>query len=226
MTKNHGNDRYRIGYGKPPEHTRFRPGVSGNPTGKREGARNLSTAVKKALLVPVKLKDGGEARKVSTQEAVLMRLREKALKGDARSLDRMIDLARQFNNDPHANSTSHSSPEDEETILDDLVARHGGPEAFTPATLAIARKYAALLASDSIVAGDARTLIEFERMLPKAKAKLAENDPETAARLARLSDLELQILRGLLMRMDGDTFGSPADSTSVTDEGGGQFPLN
>src|SRR5262249_45658217 len=123
---NSGN--YRVGYGKPPKHTRFRPGTSGNPTGKRKGARNLSTAVKKALLVPVKLKDGGKARKVSTQEAVLMRLREKALKGDARSLDRMIDLARQFNNDPYANATSHSSAEDEEILAayeQEILARHG-----------------------------------------------------------------------------------------------------
>jgi hypothetical protein len=128
MMKDRGNDRYRIGYGKPPKHTRFRPGTSGNPTGKRKGARSLSTAVKKALLVPVKLKDGGKARKVSTQEAVLMRLREKALKGDARSLDRIIELARLFNNDPHAIPTSDSSAEDEEILAAyerEILARHG-----------------------------------------------------------------------------------------------------
>jgi hypothetical protein len=35
---------------------------------------------------------------VSTQEAALLRLREKALKGDARSLDRLLELAQTFNN--------------------------------------------------------------------------------------------------------------------------------
>jgi hypothetical protein len=35
---------------------------------------------------------------VSTQEAALLRLREKALKGDARSLDQLLDLAKTFNN--------------------------------------------------------------------------------------------------------------------------------
>ena len=122
------SNNYRVGYRKPPKHTRFRPGTSGNPTGKRKGACNLSTAVKEALLVPVQLKDGGKARNVSTQKAVLMRLREKALKGDARSLDRMIDLARKFNNDPHANVTSHSSAEDEEILAayeQEILARHG-----------------------------------------------------------------------------------------------------
>jgi hypothetical protein len=116
MTKHRGNDRYRIGYGKPPKHTRFRPGVSGNPTGKRKGARNLKSDVQRALRVPVKLKDGGKARKVSTQQAVLMRLREKALKGDARSLDRFVELARLYNNEPTASATPPSTSEDEEIL--------------------------------------------------------------------------------------------------------------
>jgi hypothetical protein len=40
----------------------------------------------------------------SQQEAALLRLREKALKGDARSLDRLLELARLFN------STIDSTP--------------------------------------------------------------------------------------------------------------------
>jgi hypothetical protein len=128
MTKNRGNDRYRIGYGKPPEHTRFQPGISGNPTGKRKGARNLSSDVKKALRVQVKLKDRGKSRRVSTQEAAIMRLREKALNGDARSLDRFLELARIFNNEPHASPVSQSSWEDEEILAAyerEILARHG-----------------------------------------------------------------------------------------------------
>jgi uncharacterized protein DUF5681 len=130
MTKKPANDRYRIGYGKPPEHSRFQPGTSGNPTGKRKGARNLSSDVKRALLVPVKLKDRGKSRKVSTQEAALMRLREKALNGDSRSLDRLIELARLFNNDPHAGPTSQSMSEDEEILAAyerEVLARNGRP---------------------------------------------------------------------------------------------------
>src|SRR5262249_55418855 len=116
MTKKRGNDRYPIGYGKPPEHTRFRPGFSGNPTGKRKGARNLSSDVKRALLIPVQLKEGGKGRKVSTQQAVLMRLQEKALKGDARSLDRFVELAQLYNNEPTASATPPSTSEDEEIL--------------------------------------------------------------------------------------------------------------
>ncbi len=50
------------------------------------------------LEVPVRLNEQGKARRVSTQEAALLRLREMALKGDARSLDRLLALAQIFNN--------------------------------------------------------------------------------------------------------------------------------
>ena len=60
--------------------------------------RNLGSDVKRTLEVPVRLNEQGKARRVSTQEAALLRLREMALKGDARSLDRLLALAQIFNN--------------------------------------------------------------------------------------------------------------------------------
>ena len=90
---------YEVGYCKPPKATRFRTGQSGNPAGRRKGVRNLATDVKRTLRVPVKVKENGRLRKISTQEGVLMRLREKALQGDARALDRVVELALRFNND-------------------------------------------------------------------------------------------------------------------------------
>jgi hypothetical protein len=98
-TGGHSNG-YTVGYGKPPTHSQFRPGQSGNPAGRRKGVRNLMTDVKRTLRVPVKVKEGGRTRKISTQEGALMRLREKALQGDARALDRVIELAIRFNNEP------------------------------------------------------------------------------------------------------------------------------
>ena len=87
---------YEIGYRKPPKHSRFRPGQSGNPAERRKGVRNLMTEVKRTLRVPVKVKESGRARKISTQEGALMLVREKALQGDARALDRLLELARLF----------------------------------------------------------------------------------------------------------------------------------
>lgn len=93
-----GKKGYEVGYGKPPRHSQYRPGQSGHP-GRRKGVRNLKTDVKRTLAMPVKVKEGGRTRTRSTQEAALMVLREKALKGNTRALERIVELAFRFNND-------------------------------------------------------------------------------------------------------------------------------
>lgn len=111
------SDGYEIGYGKPPKHTRFQAGRSGNPAGRRKGVRNLMTDVKRTLQVPVKVKESGRARKISTQEGALMLLREKALQGDARALDRLLELARLFNNDATESGPAPALASDDRAIL-------------------------------------------------------------------------------------------------------------
>jgi len=98
MTTESSEGADKIGYKRPPRHSRFRAGQSGNPRGRQKGVRNLGSDVKRTLEVPVRLNDQGRARRVSTQEAALLRLREKALNGDARSIVQILELAKIFNN--------------------------------------------------------------------------------------------------------------------------------
>jgi Family of unknown function (DUF5681) len=44
---------YEVGYGKPPRHTRFKKGQSGNPRGRPNGSKNLSTLLSETLSEPV-----------------------------------------------------------------------------------------------------------------------------------------------------------------------------
>ena len=93
------SDDYDVGYGKPPEHSRSKPGQSGNSKGRPKGVRNFKTDVQTTLKAPVKVTREGKQRRLSTQEAALLRLREKALSGDARALDRLLGLAQAYNNE-------------------------------------------------------------------------------------------------------------------------------
>jgi Family of unknown function (DUF5681) len=129
------SDSYLVGYGKPPVYSRFRAGQSGNPAGRRKGVRNLMTDVKRTLGTPIKVKEGGRTRKKSTQEGVLMVLREKALHGDARALDRLLELAKLFNNDAAEIGPAQPLEADDQAILAAYVAESIAA-AMTPATAA------------------------------------------------------------------------------------------
>jgi hypothetical protein len=117
-----GDSDYTVGYGRPPVHSRFQSGQSGNPAGRRKGVRNLMTDVKRTLLKPVTLKEGGRTQKRTTQESLLLVLREKALRGDARALDCLLDLAQRFNNDSADAAAAQPLSADDQAILDAFAA--------------------------------------------------------------------------------------------------------
>ena len=84
-----------VGYKRPPLHSRFKPGVSGNPSGRPKGSQNLKTLFQKILKEEVSLREGTGVRKVTKAEAVLRGVVVGALKGDTRSLGVLFRLAEQ-----------------------------------------------------------------------------------------------------------------------------------
>jgi hypothetical protein len=86
---------YQIGYRKPPVHTRFKPGQSGNPSGRVKGSKNLKTLFHQILNEQIPLIDGTQSKKVTKAEALMRRLVIGALKGDSRSLMTLMRIAEQ-----------------------------------------------------------------------------------------------------------------------------------
>jgi hypothetical protein len=81
-----GSKPYVVGYGKPPVHTRFKKGQSGNPNGRRKGAKNFSTALKETLQEKVVIKENGKSKAVSKQEVITKQLVNKAASGELRAI--------------------------------------------------------------------------------------------------------------------------------------------
>ena len=64
---------YKVGYKKPPLHSRFKKGQSGNPRGRPRGAKNFSSVLNDALNQPVFVTENGRRRKISKRELGIRR---------------------------------------------------------------------------------------------------------------------------------------------------------
>jgi Family of unknown function (DUF5681) len=78
--------RYDVGYGKPPLHTRFRKGQSGNPNGRGKGTKNFATLFMKAMSQPVTINENGKRKKISKLTAAVTQLANDAARGDKKSI--------------------------------------------------------------------------------------------------------------------------------------------
>lgn len=83
---------YEIGYGKPPRHTRFKPGQSGNPNGRKKGVRTFKTVLEEELYRPVSVQEGGKQRMRPILSVILRQALAKAAKGETRALMPIIPL--------------------------------------------------------------------------------------------------------------------------------------
>ncbi len=79
-----------IGYGKPPKHSRFKPGQSGNPRGRPRRNRSIETMIKRELDLMISISEGGRELRISKREAIVKQFVNRAIKGDAKPLQMML----------------------------------------------------------------------------------------------------------------------------------------
>jgi hypothetical protein len=87
---------YAVGKGKPPQHTRFHKGQSGNPKGRRKGSRNMATLLEQALNERVVVTENGKRKTITKLEAMLKQLANKAASGDHRAIKLLMPLAETY----------------------------------------------------------------------------------------------------------------------------------
>jgi len=85
-----------VGYKRPPLHSRFQPGKSGNPRGRPRRKRAIESIVDDLLGQKMWVTLDGRKKRVPVEEAILLRVREQALKGDQKAVRLLLDLKRGF----------------------------------------------------------------------------------------------------------------------------------
>src|SRR6516164_438300 len=112
---------YEVGYRRPPKATRFKPGRSGNPKGRPKGSPNLATDLSAELGEQITVREGGQARRVSKQRALIKSLTAKALQGDVRATTALLAVYARVISEP---------PEDESGSVEEhelVILRRFGP---------------------------------------------------------------------------------------------------
>jgi hypothetical protein len=94
-----------VGYGRPPASTRFKPGQSGNPTGRKKNVPNFKTELIAELNETVSYDEDGHKGRYTRQRAVVKRLVDLAINGDIRAINAIVTLCQ--------SSDGNKAPEEE-----------------------------------------------------------------------------------------------------------------
>lgn len=98
---------YDVGYGKPPTHTRWSKGMSGNPSGKRKRPPTFEECVHEELSRLFPAKEGRRTRLRDVRRLLIRRLINDAMAGDNKAAKLLMDM------DPYVLPT-----DDEEDIIE------------------------------------------------------------------------------------------------------------
>jgi len=117
---------YAVGYGKPPRHTRFEKGRSGNPKGRPSGSKNMSTLFTEALNETVIIAENGGRRKISKRQAIVKQIVNKAAKGDWRCTKLLLELPQETGRPTEPESPESAFGAADKKTIEQLKARLRG----------------------------------------------------------------------------------------------------
>jgi len=116
---------YEVGYGRPPKHTRFKPGESGNRKGRPKGRPNLKTVFDAALNEKVTINKRGRTRRVTVAQAIALQMTANAAKGDPRAFATIVQIAKLTGMiEEPAREEPRELSDGDRAILDDFIARN------------------------------------------------------------------------------------------------------
>jgi hypothetical protein len=114
---------YEVGYGRPPRHTRFEPGRSGNPRGRPNRSKNLATLLSEALRELVIVTENGRRRKVSKRQAVIKQLVNRSAQGDLKAMQMLLGTMQEIEHRGEAEPAETTFDGVDQKVIEHLKAR-------------------------------------------------------------------------------------------------------
>jgi hypothetical protein len=88
----HAGTAYEVGYGKPPEKTRFRPGHSGNPHGRPKKPKSIRERFERELACKVAVREDGRVKKIPKIDLWVRRVIADAIRGSHQASRILIEM--------------------------------------------------------------------------------------------------------------------------------------
>lgn len=82
----------KVGYRKPPKKSRFKPGQSGNPRGRRKRIENIGLAVLTELSQPITVRENGQEHVLTKRDAIAKTIVAGALAKNVKMIQILISL--------------------------------------------------------------------------------------------------------------------------------------
>jgi pyruvate/2-oxoglutarate dehydrogenase complex dihydrolipoamide acyltransferase (E2) component len=118
-------DTAAVGYGKPPQHTRFQKGRSGNPGGqprRSRRARDLAALLSVALDTPSVITEEGRRRRATKREVIAAQLVDRSAQADLHATKLLVDIMHKIEQPREAERPLDA---DDEKVIAALLARLG-----------------------------------------------------------------------------------------------------
>jgi hypothetical protein len=112
-----------VGYCKPPAHTKFVKGQSGNPRGRPKGSQNLATLLAKAGRQRIRVTENGRTRHITKFEALMLQLINKAVSGDLKAIGELFGWIKSFADPDQGPITPAIQHENDEVVMANILAR-------------------------------------------------------------------------------------------------------
>src|SRR5579871_3182034 len=116
------NQPYQVGRGRPPQHTQFAKGKSGNPKGRPKGSKNFATTIQSELKRHVSVTEEGRRKKITKREATAKQLVNRAASGDTKSIQLLLNETRNY--ELEANTAGRAvQTEEDDRVMENIIRR-------------------------------------------------------------------------------------------------------